>query len=57
MKIGDVSRQRRFADPVRQRWYAHHRAVRFALRMRQPCHPLTAELLPCPLKTPAKARD
>ena len=35
MKIGDVSRPRRFADPARQRWYAHHRAVRFAMRMRQ----------------------
>ena len=33
MRIGDVSRQRRFADPVRQRWYAHHRALRFARRM------------------------
>jgi hypothetical protein len=33
MKIGDVSRQRRFADPVRQNWYALHRAVRFANRM------------------------
>lgn len=33
MKIGDVSRPRRFADPARLRWYAHHRAVRFAFRM------------------------
>jgi len=33
MKIGDVSRPRRFADPARQRWYAYHRAVRFARRM------------------------
>jgi len=33
MKIGDVSRQRRFADPARQRWYAHHRAVRFAFHI------------------------
>ena len=33
MKIGDVSRSRRFADPARQRWYAYHRAVRFAVRM------------------------
>jgi hypothetical protein len=33
MKIGDVSRQRRFADPARQRWYAYHRATRFAIRM------------------------
>jgi hypothetical protein len=35
MRIGDVSRSRRFADPVRQRWYAHHRARRFAERMRR----------------------
>jgi hypothetical protein len=33
MKVGDVSRRRRLADPVRLRWYAHHRAVRFAQRM------------------------
>jgi hypothetical protein len=33
MKIGDASRARRFADPARQRWYAYHRAVRFAMRM------------------------
>ncbi len=33
MRIGDVSRPRRFADPVRLRWYAQHRAVRFARRM------------------------
>src|SRR5438477_2452554 len=33
MKIGDVSRQRRFADAARQRWYVHHRAVRFAFHM------------------------
>jgi hypothetical protein len=33
MKIGDVSRRRRFADPVRMRWYAYHRAVRFSRRM------------------------
>jgi hypothetical protein len=36
MRIGDVSRQRRFADPARQRWYAYYRAVRFALRMWRP---------------------
>jgi hypothetical protein len=35
MKIGDVSRARRFANPARQRWYAYHRSVRFALRMLQ----------------------
>lgn len=35
MRIGDASRSRRFADPARQRWYAFHRAVRFALRMRE----------------------
>lgn len=33
MKTGDVSRPRRFADPARLRWYAYHRAVRFARRM------------------------
>lgn len=33
MKIGDVSRRRRLADPARMRWYAHHRAVRFSRRM------------------------
>jgi hypothetical protein len=33
MKIGDVSRARRFANPARLRWYAFHRSVRFALRM------------------------
>ena len=32
MKVGDVSRRRRFADPVRMRWYAHYRAVRFSRR-------------------------
>jgi hypothetical protein len=35
MKIGDVSRSRRFADPARLRWYAFHRSVRFARRMMQ----------------------
>jgi hypothetical protein len=33
MRIGDVSRHRRLSDPVRRRWYAHYRAVRFARRM------------------------
>ena len=33
MRIGDVSRRRRFADPVRMRWYAHYRCVRFSRRM------------------------
>jgi hypothetical protein len=33
MKIGDASRPRRFAGSARQRWYAFHRAVRFAERM------------------------
>jgi hypothetical protein len=33
MKIGDVSRRRRFADPARQRWYALYRCVRFSRRM------------------------
>ena len=32
MKTGDVSRRRRLTDPVRMRWYAHHRAVRFSRR-------------------------
>jgi hypothetical protein len=45
MKIGDVSRPRRFADPARQRWYAYHRAVRFALRMRQVAARCHADLL------------
>jgi hypothetical protein len=30
---GDCSRWRRFADPVRQRYYAQHRQQRFARRM------------------------
>src|SRR5262249_37215465 len=33
MKVGDVSRRRRLADPVRLRWYAKYRALRFARRM------------------------
>ncbi len=33
MRIGDVSRARRFANPARLRWYAFHRSVRFAMRM------------------------
>ncbi len=33
MKVGDVSRPRRTADPARLRWYAYHRAVRFARRV------------------------
>jgi hypothetical protein len=33
MKIGDVSRRRRLADPARMRWYAYHRSVRFSRRM------------------------
>jgi hypothetical protein len=49
MKIGDVSRYRRFADPVRQRWYAYYRAVRFAQRMTQNpvCTRLPFPPLPC----------
>jgi hypothetical protein len=35
MKIGDVSRRRRFADPARQRWYAQYRCLRFSRRMMQ----------------------
>jgi hypothetical protein len=48
MKIGDVSRYRRFADPIRQRWYAYYRAVRFAQRMTQGpvCTQLPFPLLP-----------
>jgi hypothetical protein len=42
MKIGDVSRHRRFANPARLRWYAFHRSVRFALRM------MKAGEAPCP---------
>jgi hypothetical protein len=42
MKVGDVSRRRRFQGAARLRWYAHHRAVRFARRMGgiawAPCH-------------------
>ncbi|HTU18829.1 MAG TPA: hypothetical protein VMG10_12285 [Gemmataceae bacterium] len=30
---GDCSRRRRFADPIRQRYYARHRQQRFARRM------------------------
>jgi hypothetical protein len=37
MRIGDVSRARRFANPARLRWYAFHRSVRFALRMMKSC--------------------
>jgi hypothetical protein len=33
MRVGDVSRPRRLADPARLRWYAYHRAVRFARRV------------------------
>ena len=33
MRIGDVSRPRRFANPARLRWYALHRSIRFASRM------------------------
>ncbi len=45
MKVGDVSRRRRLADPARQAWYAYRRSVRFALRMRQLPHPETPEPL------------
>jgi hypothetical protein len=56
MKIGDVSRYRRFADPARQRWYAHYRAVRFALRMTQgPCSP-GAPPAALPPPSPAQTR-
>jgi hypothetical protein len=56
MKIGDVSRQRRFADPARQRWYAHHRAVRFALRMRQAAAGCHGNVLALSAKSFAKGR-
>jgi hypothetical protein len=41
MKIGDVSRRRRFADPARQRWYAQYRCLRFSRRMMQGAAPTT----------------
>ncbi len=51
MRIGDVSRARRFSNPARIRWYAFHRSVRFALRMLKPGlqTPATdpSEPLPC----------
>lgn len=57
MRIGDASRARRFADPVRQRWYAKHRAIRFASRMRgagdMPPGMPTAHLLHQALAAPA----
>jgi hypothetical protein len=43
MKTGDVSRARRLADPVRLRWYAYHRCVRFARRMNASCQPRQAK--------------
>ena len=49
MKIGDVSRRRRFADAARQRWYAHHRTVRFSRRC------LQAEVRPAPPVCPSMA--
>lgn len=33
MRVGDVSRGRRFSDPARLRWYACYRTLRFAMRM------------------------
>jgi len=49
MRIGDVSRARRFANPARQRWYAFHRSVRFAMRMMKPGE----ETAPaCPVEQP-----
>ncbi|HEV2949142.1 MAG TPA: hypothetical protein VGX70_17335 [Gemmataceae bacterium] len=51
MRIGDVSRARRFANPARLRWYAFHRSVRFAMRMMKSCEetatPGPGEQLPC----------
>jgi hypothetical protein len=42
MRIGDVSRARRFANPARLRWYAFHRSVRFAMRMMKSCEETAA---------------
>ena len=50
MKIGDVSRRRRLSDPVRMRWYAYHRAVRFARRMLGVDGPCPAAPLRCAVK-------
>ena len=51
MRIGDVSRARRFANPARLRWYAFHRSVRFAMRMMKSCEGTATtgpgEQLPC----------
>jgi hypothetical protein len=51
MRLGDVSRARRFSNPARLRWYAFHRSVRFALRMmrteQEPSVPNPLEQLPC----------
>jgi hypothetical protein len=46
MRIGDVSRRRRFSDPVRMRWYAHHRCVRFSRRLMQVQIPVVVSLRP-----------
>jgi hypothetical protein len=63
MRIGDVSRPRRFANAARQRWYAYHRSVRFALRMLR-CESTAAETTkaptednPCPHPTRPTTRD
>jgi hypothetical protein len=52
MRIGDVSRARRFSNPARLRWYAFHRSVRFSLRMmrtgQEPRETSPLEQLPCP---------
>ena len=56
MKIGDVSRPRRFANPARLRWYAFHRSVRFALRMMKvkeppsPFHVVHLQVIDLPLE-------
>jgi hypothetical protein len=51
MRIGDVSRARRFANPARLRWYAFHRSVRFALRMMkhgdEMAPPIPTDPMPC----------
>jgi hypothetical protein len=53
MKIGDVSRPRRWADAARQRWYAFHRSVRFANRMLGVSLSLQAVRIPVTEMTPA----
>ena len=49
MRVGDVSRARRFANPARLRWYAFHRSVRFALRMMKAEESASPAVLQLPL--------